>query len=414
MANNLRQHARTCLPNWHGPAFVCLEAILPMALSGSTRGTVIVRGRRFLKRLVLVGGGHAQLSVLEALARAKPAQLETVLVTPSRFQIYSGMLPGWMAGHYSQAQCRIDLVPLAQAAGARLVTQRVVGVEAARSRVELEDGQSVEYDLLSLDTGSEIDVSSLEPVGKRLLPVKPLDEFFRAWPQIVQNARAKPGYRLAVVGGGAAGVELALAARYAFTRAKCDARVDLVVSEAGLLEGHAAPVRRSIARVLATAGVVVHNQQATGAQAGVILSDGSLLPADCVIAATGARAPRGIRITGLTRDGSGYVAVDEYYRSTSHGNVFAAGDVSARQDIQVARSGVHAVHAGPVLATNLLAALQGGAFRVYRPRRHSLYLLACGPRYAVASWGRWGAQGRWIWYWKDWIDRGFVRRFVVR
>src|SRR5579859_3797338 len=303
-----------------------------------------------MKRLVLVGGGHAQLSVLEALARAKPAQLETVLVTPSRFQIYSGMLPGWMAGHYSQAQCRIDLVPLAQAAGARMLNRRVVALDADRSRAELEDGESLDYDLLSLDTGSEIDVSSLETLGERLLPVKPLDGFFRAWPQIVQNARAKPGYRLTVVGGGAAGVELALAARYTFTRARFDARVDLVVSAAGLLEGHGAKVRRNIARILGQAGVVVHHRQATGTQAGVILSDGSLLPADCVIAATGARAPRGIRISGLTRDGSGYVAVDEYYRSASHGNVFAAGDVSARQDIQVARSGVHAVHAGPVLA----------------------------------------------------------------
>jgi pyridine nucleotide-disulfide oxidoreductase family protein len=367
-----------------------------------------------LKRLVLAGGGHAQLSVLEALARGNPAALETVLVSPSRFQIYSGMLPGWMAGHYSEAQCRIDLVPLAQAAGARMVAQRIVALDAALSRVELEGGQSLEYDLLSLDIGSEIDVSSLETAGERLLPVKPLDEFFKAWPRVMEDARAKTGYRMAVAGGGAAGVELALAARHAFTQASFDARVDLVVSAAGLLEGHAAQVRRSIARILATAGVIVHNQQATGAQAGVILSDGSLLPADCVIAATGARAPRGISITGLALDANGYVAVDEYYRSTSHRNVFAAGDVSARQDIQVARSGVHAVHAGPVLAGNLLAALQGGALRTYKPRHHSLYLLACGPRYAVASWGRWGAQGKWVWYWKDWIDRGFVRRFAIR
>jgi len=137
-----------------------------------------------------------------------------------------------------------------------------------------------------------------------------------------------------------------------------------------------------------------------------------LLPADCVVAATGARAPRALGLDGLARDASGFIAVDACYRSTSHGNVFAAGDVSARQDIQLARSGVHAVHAGPVLAANLLAALQGGRLQSYRPRRRSLYLLACGPRFAVASWGRWSAQGKWVWYWKDWIDRRFVRRFA--
>jgi NADH dehydrogenase FAD-containing subunit len=226
-------------------------------------------------------------------------------------------------------------------------------------------------------------------------------------------ARQTPDYRLAIVGGGAAGVELALAACYAFTQSGIGARVDLIVSEPpGLLAGHAASVQRRIARYLTTAGVVVHGFQAAGTQAGVLLSDGTVLPADRVIAATGARAPGWLKGTGLKLDMNGYVTVDATYRSISHRNVFAAGDVSARQDVAVARSGVHAVHAGPVLAANLLAALQGGAMQTYLPRRHSLYLLACGPRYAVASWGRWSAEGAWVWYWKDWIDRHFVQRFV--
>lgn len=364
-----------------------------------------------MKRLVLVGGGHAHLSVVEALACEKPQDIEVVLVTPSRFQIYSGMLPGWMAGHYLQAQCQIDLQSLAQRAGARMVTQPIVTMAAARNQVELAGGQTIDYDILSLDVGSGIDASSLEMARARLLPVKPLDEFFKAWPRILASARSKLGYRLVVVGGGAAGAELALAARYAFTRSGFSAKVDLVASALGLLVGHAPSARRRIKRYLARAGVIVHDLQATGAEDGVALSDGTLLPADCVIAATGARAPHWLRLSGLKLDVDDYVAVDGYNRSVSHGNVFAAGDVASRQDVAMARSGVHAVHSGPVLAGNLLAALRGGAMQSYLPRRHSLYLLACGPRYAVASWGSWSAEGAWVWYWKDWIDRGFVRRF---
>ena len=366
-----------------------------------------------MKRLVLVGGGHAHLSVLEALARERPAGVETVLVTPSRYQIYSGMLPGWMAGHYTQSQCQIDLHPLARSARIDMVTDRIVGMDADLRRVRLAHGRPVEYDLLSLDIGSETDVSSLEMTGEKLLPVKPLDKFFEAWPQILSAAGGKPGYRLAVVGGGAAAVELALAARFRFAQSGVNSRVDIVVSESGLLAGHAASVRRRIARFLAKANVVVHRLQGSGTQAGVSLSDGTLLPADCVIAATGARAPHWLTLSALKLDLNEYIAVDEYYRSKSHKDVFAAGDVSARQDVVVARSGVHAVHAGPVLAANLLAALQGGPMRTYLPRRHSLYLLACGPRYAVASWGHWSAEGAWVWRWKDGIDRGFVRRFQM-
>lgn len=365
-----------------------------------------------MKRLVLVGGGHAHLSVLEALARERPADVQTVLVTPSRFQVYSGMVPGWMAGHYTRMQCQIDLHPLVQAARIDMVTDRVVGMDADRRWLRLADGRQMEYDLLSLDVGSETDVSSLDLAGEKLLPVKPLDQFFEAWPRIVVAAQTKPGYRVVVVGGGAAGVELALAARFALAKSGSEGRVDLIASESGLLDGHAASVRCRVARFLAGAKLEVWPLQASGSQAGVLLSDGTLLPADCVLGATGARAPRWLAQSGLKLDANAYVAVDEYYRSKSHEAVFAAGDVSARQDVAVARSGVHAVHAGPVLAANLLAALKDGPMRTYRPRRHSLYLLACGPRYAIASWGPWSAEGKWVWHWKDRIDRGFVRRFA--
>lgn len=367
-----------------------------------------------MKRLVLVGGGHAHLSVLQALAHGKLADIEVVLVTPNSHQNYSGMLPGWMAGHYTRPQCRIDLQPLAQAARVRMVVDFVIGMDAGRRCVALPAGRQIEYDLLSMDAGSEIDASWLEMAGDRLLPVKPLDGFLEAWPRVLAAARENPAYRLAVVGGGAAGVELALAARHAFARAGIDARVDLVVSESGPLAGHAAGVQRRITRFLTKAGVFVHPLRAVGVEQGLLLSDGTLLPADKVIAATGARAPVWLQPSALRLDENGYIAVDAHHCSLSHPNVFAAGDVCARQDLAMARSGVHAVHAGPVLAANLLATLSGRPLATYQPRRRSLYLLACGPQYGIACWGGFSAEGEWVWRWKDRIDRGFIARFSGR
>ncbi len=333
-----------------------------------------------MKRLVLAGGGHAHLSVLKALAQAQPTDVEVVLITPSLFQNYSGMLPGWMSGHYAQTQCQIDLQALAQSARARIVI-------------------------------GQIDASWLETAGERLLPVRPLDEFFKAWPGVLAAAKNKSNYRLVIVGGGAAGVELAFAAQYALVQSQANGRVDLVASERGPLVGHAASVQRRVARTMSRAKIVVHRLRGAGAKKGVLLSDGTLLPADCIIAATGARAPCWLALSGLTLDESEYIAVDEHYRSTSHPDVFAVGDICARQDMVVGRSGVHAVHAGPVLAKNLLAALHGGAMQIYKPRRRSLYLLACGRRYAIASWGNWSAEGKWVWHMKDRIDRRFIQKF---
>lgn len=363
-----------------------------------------------MRHLVLGGGGHAHLAVLKALGRASPTDVAVTLVTPASRQLYSGMLPGWIAGHYARADCEIDLQTLARAANVRLLQETIVGMDATRRCVALSNGRHLEYDLLSLDVGSETDISWLELLGERLLPVRPLGDFLDRWPAVLEAAGKHSGFRLAVVGGGAAAVEIALAVRHAFRRRGGRASVSLVTAEAGMLPGFAQAVRERTRGAAMQARLDVHPGPAVGSEEGLLLPDGTLISADCVIAATGGVAPCWLRLGGPALDERGFIAVDRTHRSVSHTNVFAAGDVCARQDASVARSGVHAVHAGPVLAANLLATLAGQALRTYRPRLRSLYLLSCGSRRAIASWGPLSAEGKWVWRWKDRIDRRFIRR----
>lgn len=373
-----------------------------------------------MKRLVLIGGGHAHLSVLEKFARQPPDGVQCILITPNRYQNYSGMLPGWISGHYSREQSRIDLMPLVHAAGIKMLNLSLVEMNAERRELSLSDGSSLNYDFLSLDVGSETQTEGLEGLGRRLLPVKPLDDFFDTWPEIRRQALAKKAYSLVVVGGGAAGVELALAAQYALKREGASTPVSLIVSPDGLLRGHHESVRRRVLLYLEKTGLILIQQAARGVAEGLLLSDGRHIPADQVIAATGAKPLSWLRTSGLALDQQGYILVDSHHRTHSHPEVFAAGDTCARTDVRMARSGVHAVKAGPILAENLFEVLTDQAMsktsvglKSYHPRASSLYLLACGPRYAIASWGRWSFQGKWVWHLKNRIDRGFIRRFSV-
>jgi pyridine nucleotide-disulfide oxidoreductase family protein len=359
-------------------------------------------------RLILAGGGHAQLSVLRALAKQK-LDIEVVLVTPSPYQIYSGMLPGWIAGHYTSEQCRIDLRPLAQAASARLVLAHLIGIDASRNTVQLSDGSQLDYDTLSLDVGSETNTAWVQNTDDRLLPIKPLDDFVQRWPVILADAAKHENYKLVIVGGGAAGVELAFAAQYAFSIHAIKAQTKLVASEHGLLPGHANSVKRRAKNLLLQRGIELHQAKAVDVEAGLQLSTGELLTADSIIAATGARPDRWLQDTELALDELGYLLVDQQQRSISHGNVYAAGDICVRTDIRLSRSGVHAVFAGPVLANNLLSKLTGKSLQQYSPRKKSLYLLATGPKHAIASWGWFSAQGHWVWRWKNAIDQRFMR-----
>lgn len=368
-----------------------------------------------MKRLVLVGGGHAHLHILKSLAAKRWPGVEVILIAPYSRQIYSGMVPGWIAGHYSIDQCAAELGPLADAAGARIIKDSTSGLDASRQEIHCLRSGSTHYDVLSLDIGALVDHSCLAASGASLLPIRPLESFVVGWTRQLEQFRQHGQACLVVVGGGAAGVELALAAKHRLLTELGPGRTQIYLAAgAGVMTGFAQGVRRRVRRMLDAHGISVINAYAAGTPGGIQLDNGTRIDADCVIVATGVRAAPWLAESGLALSSDGFVAVGDGQQSRSHPEVFAAGDVASRVDWPHAKSGVYAVRAGPVLSSNLQRALMGQAPLAYRPQRRSLYLLATGPRHAIASWGALSASGHWAWRWKDWIDRRFMHQYEQR
>jgi pyridine nucleotide-disulfide oxidoreductase family protein len=368
-----------------------------------------------MKHLLLAGGGHAHLHILKVLAQRPWPGVQVTLISPYARQIYSGMLPGWMAGHYRLDQCAAALEPLLKAAKVRFVQDSVAGLNARQRRVHTEESGDIAYDALSLDTGAQVDTSSLAATGAHLLAIRPIERFVVDWTRQVELFTQQGQARLAVVGGGAAGVELALAARYRLNKELGANQVQvMLIAGAGLLAGHGQSIVARVSRALARHRIDVIEAYAAGCAQGLQISDGTMLPVDAVIAATGVQAPDWLAASGLALAPDGFIAVHDGQQSTSHPEVFAAGDVASRIDAPHAKSGVYAVRAGPVLATNLHRVLMGRAPLSYQPQKRSLYLLATGPREAIMSWGGLSATGGWAWTWKDWIDRRFMRQYDLQ
>ncbi|MDA3914065.1 FAD-dependent oxidoreductase [Oleiagrimonas sp.] len=364
-----------------------------------------------MRRLILAGGGHAHLQVMQYLGRASLPGWEIVLLSPDPEQVYSGMVPGWMAGEHELDACTVPLRPLAQACGVRWAGQALSGMDADQRCVWLANGRRVGYDLLSLNTGAATDAGALRASGDRLLPIKPLGAFSRRWTDFCQTlSKQTRAPRLVLVGGGAGGVELALAARERLGPA---ARIQLVCGLDGAVPGSAPKVLQRVRRRLRQAGIEELDENAVGAPGGIALDSGKHLAADLVLAATGGVAPDWLAGSQLALGEGGYAAVDAYHRSLSHTEVWAVGDVCSRVDRSLAHSGVHAVRAGAVLARNLHAAMTEGRLRPYRPRAWSLYLLRTRSDHAIASFGPLSAEGAWVAAIKRRIDRGFVARFQV-
>lgn len=371
-----------------------------------------------MKRLVLLGGGHSHVHVLEAFAQRPPQDASVTLLTPGPLQIYSGMLPGWLAGHYHLRECVIPVAALARRAGAAFARGRAVGLDTRARRVLCADGTALPYDLLSIDTGATLDPGRIPGAERHVLPVRPIDAFVRRCGGLVGQLRARPRSSVTLIGGGAAGIELALALHHRLRPEAAAGRVRLRVVTAGgrLLPGHPAGVGVLLARHLAARGIELRTGCRVAAchADGLVLDTGERLESDFILAATGAHAPAWPGAAGLAVDAAGFVRVNACLQSVSHPEIFAAGDVASMADHPRPKSGVHAVRAGPPLARNLRLALEGMPLQRHLPQRRALYLIATGGRHAVASWGPFAWQGDWVWRWKDRIDRAFIARFGAR
>lgn len=362
------------------------------------------------RHLVLVGGGHSHVYVLKAFGERPMAGVRLTLVSRRRETPYSGMLPGHMAGFYSHAQCHLDLARLAAFAGARLVVAEAVGLDRNARLLHLEDGTALPYDLLSLDIGSTPRTDDVPGALSHATPLKPVDHLSARWQAVVERAEAAPRpLALAVVGGGAAGIEVALCAEH---RLRGRATVTLVTA-GRVLAGGPARARRLLLATAAARGIAVEEQAPVArVEAGRLrLADGRTLPFDDCLWATQAAGAPWLRATGLALDEAGFIRVGPTLQSETDPRILAAGDVATMVAHRRPKAGVMAVRQGPPLAENLRRLLNGTAPQPFRPQRRFLALIGTGDGRAVAAWGPFAVAGRWVWRWKDRIDRRWMAGF---
>ena len=363
------------------------------------------------RELLLIGGGHAHALVLRMWAMKPLPGVRVTVVNPLPTAPYSGMLPGFVAGHYARDDLDIDLVRLARFAGARLVAGRAVHIDPEARAVTLEGGRVLPYHVASLDIGITSDMPAVPGFGENAVPAKPLDRFAATWDAFRARALAGEGpARAAVIGAGVAGIELALA--MAFALRDVAGREVTLIDKAEILPGMAASRRAFFRRALSDGGVrlVENDAPVRIAPDHVVLASGGRVGADLVTGAAGARAQGWLEGSGLALH-EGFVVVDETLRTPAHPELFAVGDCAHLSHAPRPKAGVFAVREAPVLFHNLRAALSGGGMKAFRPQKDYLKLISLGEKSALAD--KWGVMwhGAALWRLKDRIDRRFMDRF---
>ncbi|AFZ27855.1 pyridine nucleotide-disulfide oxidoreductase family protein [Cylindrospermum stagnale PCC 7417] len=394
-----------------------------------------------IQNLVLIGGGHSHAIVLKMFGAKALSGVRLTLITADAHTPYSGMLPGHIAGFYSYDECHIDLQNLAKFAQAQLHIDQVVGLDLENNQVLCANGLAVDFDLLSIDIGSIPAKISVSGAAEYAIAAKPISQLLQHWYQLVEDVTKNPqeSISIAIVGGGAGGVELSLAMMaklqqilHQHQQPSTNLEIHLCQRTGELMPSYDQSVRRLMQQVLTRKGIKLHLGEAVcqiapkiarGPRELFALKCESGLTVDChqIFWVTQASAPEWLKAAGLGTDAQGFILVDDRLRSLTHPNIFAAGDIATMVNHPLPKAGVFAVRQGKPLFENLQRYLLGKSLKPYKPQKEYLSLIGTGDKKAIcASQQRFAIATRGaltipphklLWHWKDWIDRSFMERF---
>jgi len=368
------------------------------------------------KEVVLAGGGHAHALVLRKWGMQPVPGVRLTLVSPDPLTPYSGMLPGLIAGHYDVDDMHIDLVRLCHWANVRFICTAVTEVDPLNKKLSLSDRPDMEYDLLSINTGSTPQYT-VPGVAEFTIPIKPISGFWQHW-QALQKTLLDSGkpQQILVVGGGAGSVEAVLAMAWACRKNKAlthQPNFHLLTQADDILPGYPAKVRKDAALACQQLGITLRK----GFDVVEVFEDkvadnsGAHYESDYVFWCIQAGAPQWPSQSGLACNEEGFIRVNQHLQSVSHETVFAAGDIAHMDENPRPKAGVYAVRQAPVLLENISNQLLQISLQTYTPQDNFLSLLALGEKRATGNRGWLAASGKLIWTLKDRIDRGFMAKF---
>jgi len=367
-----------------------------------------------LRSVILVGAGHAHLYVAAHAAALMERGARVVLVDPGGFW-YSGLATGMLGGMYEPAEDQVDPRALIESQGGEFIRDRVETVQAGARRLRLAAHGDLTYDYLSINVGSLVNVDALPGAAHdpTVWSVKPICNLWKLRSHLEERFHAGEVPRVAVVGGGATGSEVAANLKALAARHDIDLGVVLVTRGDRLIKEAPAGAARALQRKLTQRGLVIrtHTRILRRERESLVAEDGSRIGADIVVLAMGLEANPLVHEMGLPAHCKNGLHINGRLHSIADQRVFAAGDCAVMEGFDLPKLGVFGVRQAVYIHANLRASLEGKPLAEYKPQTRYLTILNLGDGTALATWGSSWWNGRASMWLKDAIDRRFLERY---
>ena len=363
--------------------------------------------------LVLIGGGHSQITVLKKFGMKQVPGLKITLINKNSTASYSGMIPGYIAGTYCKDETQINLLNLCKFANARLITDDVTGIDILTKEIYLSNRSPVYYDTLSINSGGEPDINEIKGAKKYCIPIKPISNLIQVFDKIKNKIKGINKVSMAVVGGGAGGVEIALSLKkFLDLENKIEKNITLISKTNYLVSKSSVLTHRNALSLLQenNINVILGDEVIEFQKNGLKTKNSKNIKSEFNFLVTSISAPKWISQTRLKTTEKGFIEVNKYLQSNNT-NIFASGDISSIKNYNLSKAGVYAVKQGPILYKNLRSKILKSRFSSYKPQKYYLSLIGDGQKEAIASWGPISFRSKWAWKLKRYIDEKFIKKY---
>lgn len=352
------------------------------------------------KRLLLVGAGHAHLTMIRDWSDADKKDIEWILLSPGPYHYYSGMFSGLMEGLYKKEDVRVELGPFCRMNGGSFLEGAAVQIDFSKKKVQTDCGDTLHFDAASINIGAKTAGTSAGAGAHVLKPALGV-------PETVERMRSAE--RPAVIGSGSGGVEMALSLQVWRKTHRRRTRPVRLFSSGGIMPDESSRIQKVVRKILRRQKVQIIEEGRAEEREGALQTDSGRHSFDEALWLTGSAAHPLFQNSLLPTAEDGSLSVDAGMQVPGMPGLFGAGDsVTIDSYPDLPKNGVYAIRQAPVLKDNITAFFQRTEVQTFTPQKKYMAILSIGAKKGLLIREHFHLKGTAAWQMKNRIDKKFM------